>query len=84
MIVCNRTLDQARRDVAAGRLTDVMLLRVPMTASSWMVRLAGAQAGAGMLLSVQTLEPWCFASLDEAVAVIEQMGLNVAQLKLAR
>lgn len=82
MIVCNRTPEQARRDVAAGRLTTATVLREPMT-SNWTVRLAGSKGDAGMLLSVVTLEPHSFARLDDAVAALEQMGFTVDRLKLA-
>ncbi len=81
MIECNRTMEQARRDVAAGRLTDASLLRAPMS-SDWTIRLAGSKSGVGMLLSVQTLAPQVFGSLDDAVAALEQMGFRVDQLKL--
>lgn len=83
MIECNRTMEQARRDFALGRLTAVALLRVPMTAGDWSVRLSGAKGDAGMLLAVQTLAPQVFSSLDGAVAAIEQIGFRVDQLKLA-
>ena len=83
MIICNRTPEQARRDLASGQLSSATLLRVPMSASSWTVRLSGSKGGAGMLLSVQTLEAEQFASLDAAVAALERMGFAVEQLKLA-
>ena len=82
MIECNRTIEQARRDVAAGRLTAATLLRVPMMHAAWTIRLTGAKADTGMLLSVQTLEPQVFGQLDEAVAALEQIGFTVDQLKL--
>jgi hypothetical protein len=78
---CNRTMEQARRDFAAGRLSGVMLVRVPMTASDWTVRLAGAKGDAGMLLEVKTLAPQVFGSLDQAVRAIEQIGFACTQLK---
>ncbi len=83
MIETNRTMEQARRAFAQGRLSAVALLRVPMTRSDWTVRLSGAKGDAGMLLAVQTLAPQVFASLDDAVAAIEQIGFRVDQLKLA-
>jgi hypothetical protein len=82
MIICNRTPEQARRDLASGQLSSVTLLRVPMSASAWTVRLSGGKGGAGMLLSVRTLETEQFASLDAAVAALEKMGFAVEQLKL--
>jgi hypothetical protein len=82
MTICNRTPEQARRDVASGQLTSATLLRLPMSANGWTVRLSGAKGGAGMLLSLQTLEAACFTSLDAAVAALEQMGFTVDQLKL--
>lgn len=83
MIECNRTMEQARRDFASGRLTGATLLRVPMSASEWTVRLFGAKGDAGMLLEVQTLQPWCFTSLDSAVAVLDQIGFSFSQLKVS-
>lgn len=82
MIECNRTMEQARRDLAAGRLNGVMLLRVPMSTSEWTVRLSGAKGDAGMLLEVQTLQAQVFRSLDKAVQAIEQIGFAVEQLKV--
>lgn len=82
MIICNRTPEQARRDVASGQLTTATLLRVPMSASTWNVRLSGSKGGAGMLLSLHTLEAEQFTSLDAAVAALERMGFVVEQLKL--
>jgi hypothetical protein len=79
---CNRTMEQARRDFAAGRLSGVMLVRVPMTAGDWTVRLAGAKGDAGMLLEVKTLAPQVFASLDQAVRAVEQIGFAFTQLKV--
>ena len=82
MIECNRTMEQARRDFAAGRLSAVLLVRVPMSAHAWTVRLAGAKGDAGMLLEVKTLAPQVFASLDQAVQAIEQIGFSFTQLKV--
>lgn len=81
MIECNRTMEQARRDFAAGRLTGAALLRVPMSAA-WTVRLSGAKGDAGMLLAVETLEPRVFASLDKAVRALEDIGFSFTQLKV--
>ncbi|MFC0135434.1 hypothetical protein CR105_14765 [Massilia eurypsychrophila] len=83
MIECNRTMEQAKRDFAAGRLTGAMLIRVPMTASDWAIRLSGVKGDAGMLLDVQTLEPHCFASVDKAVTALDQIGFSFSQLKVA-
>jgi hypothetical protein len=82
MIACNRTMEQARRDFAGGRLTGVTLVRVPMTAGDWTVRLAGAGNDAGMLLEVKTLAPQVFTSLDQAVRAVEQIGFAFTQLKV--
>ena len=82
MVECNRTMDQARRDVAAGRLHGAVLLRVPMSAADWTVRLLGAKGDAGMLLDVKTLEPQVFSSLDTAVGALEQIGFCFTQLKM--
>jgi hypothetical protein len=79
---CNRTMEQARRDYAGGRITGATLLRVPMTASEWTVRLAGARGDAGMLLDVKNLAPQVFASLDQAVQALEQIGFAFTQLKV--
>lgn len=82
MIECNRTMEQARRDLAAGRLTGAVLIRVPMSKADWTVRLYGAKGDAGMLLELQTLEPCVFTSLDSAVLALEQIGFSFTQLKL--
>ncbi len=81
-IACNRTMEQARRDFASGKLSGVLLLRVPMTASDWTVRLTGAKGDSGMLLEVKTLAPQVFTSLDQAVTAIEAIGFAFTQLKV--
>ncbi|MEO7496531.1 MAG: hypothetical protein ABIT83_10975 [Massilia sp.] len=80
MIECNRTMEQARRDFAAGRLKSAALLRVPMRQCEWTLRLAGAKGDAGMLLEVKTLGSQVFTSLDAAVAAIEEIGFSFSQL----
>jgi hypothetical protein len=82
MIECNRTMEQAKRDFAAGRLTGATLVRVPMSASEWMIRLSGAKGDAGMLLEVQTLQPHCFRRLDDAAKALDQIGFSFSQLKV--
>ena len=82
MIECNRTMEQARRDFAAGRLTQAALVRVPMSRTEWTLRLVGSKGEAGMLLEVQTLAPQVFSRLDAAVQALEQVGFEVAQLKV--
>jgi hypothetical protein len=82
MIECNRTMEQAKRDFASGRLTGATLVRVPMSTSEWTIRLFGAKGDAGMLLDVQTLEPSCFASLDRAANALDQIGFSFCQLKV--
>lgn len=82
MVECNRTMEQARRDFASGRLTGATLVRVPMTRKEWTVRLFGAKGDAGMLLEVQNLEPRVFSSLDSAAQAIEQIGFSLTQLKV--
>ncbi|MES2321397.1 MAG: hypothetical protein V4633_03970 [Pseudomonadota bacterium] len=82
MVECNRTMDQARRDFAAGRLKSAMLVRVPMQAREWTVRLSGTKGDSGMLLKVQDLQPHIFSSLDSAVQAIEQIGFSFTQLKV--
>jgi hypothetical protein len=82
MIECNRTMEQAKRDFASGRLTGATLIRVPMSASEWTVRLFGPKGDAGMLLEVQTLQPHCFTSLDKAVKALDQIGFSFSQLKV--
>jgi hypothetical protein len=81
-IECNRTMEQARRDFSTGRLSGAALLRVPMTACDWTVRLVGARGDAGMLLDVRNLQPHVFASLDHAVQALEQIGFSCTQLKV--
>jgi hypothetical protein len=75
-------MEQARRDYASGRLTGATLVRVPMSASEWNVRLFGAKGDAGSLLDVQTLQPHCFSSLDKAVKALDQIGFSFSQLKV--
>jgi hypothetical protein len=82
MIECNRTMEQAKRDFASGRLTGATLLRVPMSEAEWTIRLFGAKGDAGMLLEVQTLQPHSFSSLDKAVKALEQIGFSFSQLKV--
>ena len=82
MIECNRTMEQAKRDFAAGRLTGAVLVRVPMSKSEWTVRLNGAKGDAGTLLEVQTLGTRVFASLDSAAQAVEQIGFSFNQLKV--
>ncbi|MCG2583604.1 hypothetical protein [Massilia sp. TS11] len=83
MVECNRTLEQARRDLAQGLLRSAALLRVPMQRQAWHVHLAGARGDAGLLLDVSTLQPQVFRSLDQAVAVLEQIGFRCDQLRVA-
>jgi hypothetical protein len=80
MTECNRTPDQARRDYAAGLIKSAVIVRVPMSAGEWMIRLQGRKGDAGMLLDVATLGPAVFRSLDRALGALEQMGLPVSQL----
>jgi hypothetical protein len=80
MIECNRTMEQARRDFAAGRLKSAVLIRVPMSRSEWTVRLAGAKGDVGMLLDVQTLDTQVFRGLDAAAAAIERIGFSFDHL----
>lgn len=82
MIECNRTMEQARRDFAAGRLASALLVRVPMSQAEWTIRLSGAKGDSGMLLSVHDLAPQVFASLDTAIKAIEQIGFSFTQLKV--
>ena len=72
MIECNRTMEQARRDFSAGRLSGALFVRVPMSRAEWNVRLIGAKGEAGMLLDVKNLEPLTFASLDRAARFFVQ------------
>lgn len=82
MIETNRTMEQARRDFAAGRLKEAVLIRVPMSRSEWTLRLAGSKGDAGMLLEVQTLQPKVFTKLDLAVKALEEIGFCFDQLKV--
>ena len=81
MTECNRTMEQAKRDFAAGRLSGAMFVRVPMTRSEWTVRLVGNKGDAGMLLDVKDLEAKVFSRLDDAVQALEQIGFSLSQLK---
>ena len=75
-------MNQARRDFSSGRLTNAVLVRVPMTRSDWTVRLSGSKGDAGMLLEVQTLGTRVFASLDSAAQAVEQIGFSFTQFKV--
>lgn len=81
MTECNRTMEQARRDFAAGRLTGAVFVRVPMSRSEWTLRLVGSKGDAGTLLEVKNLEPRVFSSLDGAVQALEEIGFSFSQLK---
>lgn len=83
MIASNRTMEQARRDFALGRLTGAVLVRVPMSKSDWTVRLSGRRGDAGMLLDVRTLATRVFPTLDSAAEAVEQIGFAFDQLKVA-
>ena len=83
MIECNRTMEQAKRDFAAGRVTSAVLIRVPMSQREWTIRLFGKKGDAGMLLEVQTLAPKVFTSVDKAVQSLDEIGFAFDQLKLA-
>lgn len=80
MIACNRTMEQAKRDFAQGRLAGGALLRVPMSGKEWSVRLQGRRGDDGMLLDLRTLQPQVFASIDAAVAALELIGFRCDQL----
>ena len=80
MIECNRTMEQARRDFAAGRLSSALLVRVPMS-RDWHIRLFGAKGDSGMLLDIKNLEPQVFSDLDSAASALEQIGFSFSQLK---
>lgn len=82
MIECNRTLEQARRDYAQGKLGGAALLRVPMSGHEWTVRLSGKRGDDGMLLDLRTLQPQVFGTLDAAVRALEAVGFRCDQLKL--
>lgn len=82
MIECNRTLEQAKRDYASGRLTSVSLIRVPMSGNEWQIRLAGSRRDSGMLLALPTLTVQSFSSLDAAIRVIEEIGFSFTELKV--
>ncbi|PWF47931.1 hypothetical protein C7C56_013270 [Massilia glaciei] len=75
-------MEQAKRDFSAGRLTSAMLVRVPMSANAWTVRLSGIKGDSGMLLEVQTLDTRVFTSLDGAVRALEEIGFSFTQLKV--
>ena len=81
MTACNRTMEQAKRDFATGKLTGAMLVRVPMSQTDWTVRLVGTKGDAGTLLDVKNLEPRVFSSLDGAAQALEQVGFSFSQLK---
>jgi hypothetical protein len=81
VIECNRTMEQARRDFSAGRLSSALLVRVPMSQREWYIRLLGAKGDSGMLLDIKNLEPQVFTGLDSAAMALEQIGFSFTQLK---
>ena len=81
MTECNRTMEQARRDFATGRLSGAVFVRVPMSRTEWTLRLVGSKGDTGTLLEVRNLEPRVFASLEGAVNALEQIGFSFSQLK---
>jgi hypothetical protein len=81
MTECNRTMEQAKRDFASGRLSGAVFVRVPMSRSEWTVRLIGSKGDAGTLLDVKNLEARVFANLDGAANALEQIGFSFSQLK---
>lgn len=82
MIECNRTMEQARRDFASGRLRNAVLVRVPMSRNEWIIRLSGAKGDAGVLLDVKTLAPRIFLNVDTAVEAVEEIGFAFSQLQV--
>lgn len=83
MTECNRTMEQARRDFALGRLHGAVLLRVPMSKTDWTVRLSGKRGDAGMLLDLRTLDTRVFSTLDSAAEAVEQIGFALDRLTVA-
>lgn len=82
MSVCNRTLDQARRDFAAGVLKKATVLRTPMQRAQWTIHLAGRKGDAGQLLDSATLMPRVFPTLDGAARALEEIGFAVTTLSV--
>ena len=82
MVECHRTLEQARRDFAAGRLNSVSLIRVPMSRNEWNIRLVGKRGDSGMLLALPSLTVQSFTSVDAAICIVEDIGFSFSQLKM--
>jgi hypothetical protein len=82
MTECNRTMEQAKRDFATGRLTGALFVRVPMSQAEWTLRLVGGKGDSGALLEVKNLEPRVFSTLDSAAKALEQIGFSFSQLKV--
>jgi hypothetical protein len=82
MSPCNRTLDQARRDFAAGVLKKAAVLRTPMQRAEWTIHLAGRKGDAGQLLDSATLAPRVFKTLDSAARALEEIGFAVTSLNI--
>lgn len=80
MVECNRTLEQAKRDFAMGKLASASLVRVPMRRGEWHIQLVGKRRESGMLLALPALTAQSFSSLDAAVGVLEEIGFSFSQL----
>lgn len=70
-----RTVGQLREYVALGVVKSVRILRCPMTSGVWFVVVNDSWS---LCTSKRVTRE--FASLDTAVAVVEELGLRVADL----
>lgn len=70
-----RTVGQLREYVALGVVKSVRILRCPMKAGMWFVVVNDVWN-----LSTSKRRTREFASLDTAVAVVEELGLKVADV----
>lgn len=70
-----RTVGQLREYVALGVVKSVRILRCPMKAGAWFVVVNDVWN-----LATSKRQTREFASLDTAVAVVEELGMKVADL----
>lgn len=71
-----RTVGQLREYVALGVVKSVRILRCPMKAGMWFVVVNEVWSLATSKRQIRE-----FASLDTAVAVVEELGVKVADLE---
>lgn len=72
-----RTVKQLREYVALGVVNSVRIMRVPMKAGCWYLFVNGLWI---LATSKGTIRE--FSSVDTAISVVQELGLNVADLNV--